>query len=232
MSTDRLLVRVENLHYRYEDGTPALSGIDFQLRHGETAALLGANGSGKTTFLLHLNGLLRGEGRVEIDGLPVEPRHFQTVRRKVGFLFQDPDDQMFMASVFDDVAFGLRQSGQSGEAVQAKVESALAAMQLTALATRPPYHLSAGEKQRAALAGILVLEPDLLVLDEPSTHLDPPARRLLIDLLRGLPQAKILVTHDLAMAQELAARAVFFEKGTARYDGSVADVIARAGWAS
>jgi len=226
------LVRVEGLRYRYEDGTEALRGVDFQLTKGETVALLGPNGSGKTTFVLHLNGLLRGEGVVVIDGLAVENANLAAIRRKVGLLFQDPDEQLFLPTVLDDVAFGPRQLGWPEEKAIARAREALAQVGLTEGIGRPPYHLSLGEKQRAALAGILAMDPELLVLDEPTTHLDPPARQQLVRLLRALPQAKILVTHDVAFARALARRAVFFDAGRLMRDGPLEEVIEKSAWDS
>jgi len=230
MSVSRELVRIRGLRHRYEDGTEALRGVDFSLAAGETVAFLGSNGSGKTTFLLHLNGLLRGEGEVVVAGLPMLDRNLTSIRRKVGLLFQDPDEQLFLPTVLDDVAFAPRQFGWSEEKVQERARTALQQVGLESGWNRPPYHLSAGEKQRAALAGILAMEPDLLALDEPTTHLDPRARRQLIRLLRELPQAKILVTHDLAFAQALATRAVFFEEGRILHDGPLLEVARLTGW--
>lgn len=224
------LVRVRGLRYRYEDGTEALRGVDFSLSAGETVAFLGSNGSGKTTFLLHLNGLLRGEGEIVVAGLRVEERNLTSIRRKVGLLFQDPDEQLFLPTVLDDVAFAPRQLGWSEERVLERAKKALRQVGLESGWNRPPYHLSAGEKQRAALAGILAMEPELLALDEPTTHLDPRARRQLIRLLRELPQAKILVTHDLEFARALASRAVFFEEGRILHDGPLPEVARETGW--
>jgi cobalt/nickel transport system ATP-binding protein len=224
------LVRVVGLRYRYEDGTEALRGVDFQLNEGETAALLGPNGSGKTTFALHLNGLLRGEGLVEIGGHAVDSHSVHEIRRRVGLLFQDPDEQLFMPTVMDDVCFGPRQLGLDEKGAREKAVQALGQVGLKAGWDKPPYHLSAGEKQRAALAGILAMEPDLLVLDEPTTHLDPRGRRHLAALLRSLPQAKIVVTHDLSFARSLAARAAYFEGGRIEADGPLEEIIRRFDW--
>jgi cobalt/nickel transport system ATP-binding protein len=226
------LVRVRGLTYRYPDGTAALRSIDFALNQGERVALLGPNGSGKTTLALHLNGLLRGEGSIEVDGLAMEDRNLGAIRRKVGLLFQDPDEQLFLPTVSDDVSFGPRQLGWPEEKVKARCRQALEQVGLSGDARRPPYHLSAGQKQRAALAGLLAMDPMLLVLDEPTTHLDPPARRQLVELLRGLPQAQILVTHDVGFARALAPRALFFEAGRLTMDRPLEEVIAQTGWDS
>ena len=224
------LIDVQDLHFQYEDGTLALDGVDFQLYPGETVALLGANGSGKTTFVLHLNGLLRGPGKVVVCGMPVEKRTLAAVRQKVGIVFQDPDDQLFMPTVIEDVAFGPINLGLSPADAVERARKALRQVGMHEVEGKAPYHLSAGQKKRVAIAGILAMEPEILVLDEPTTFLDPPAQRALTDLLRGLAQAKVLVTHDLEFAAALASRAVFFEKGRVAGAGRVEEVIDRFGW--
>lgn len=224
------LITARGLRFRYEDGTEALRGVDFDLAPGETVALLGANGSGKTTFALHLNGLLSGEGTLEVAGLPVEKKHFATIRQKIGFVFQDSDEQLFLPTVLEDVAFGPLNLGLSPAAAKARAEETLAAVGMSTLAQRAPYHLSAGEKRRVALAGVLAMQPEILVLDEPTTFLDPPGWRDLVRLLRDLPQAKLLITHDLPFARALATRAVFFEQGRIIGEGSVEEIVTRFGW--
>src|SRR5579872_5538617 len=208
------LVDVSGLRFRYPDGTQALDGIDFALDEGESVALFGANGSGKSTFSLHLNGLLTaGEGTVRVCGLPVSRANLDTVRAKVGLVFQDSDSQLFMPTVLEDVSFGLLNRGMEPPEAEKRAHAALAAVGMSAAADRAPYHLSAGEKRRIALAGILAMDPAVLVLDEPTTFLDPPAQRNLADLLCGLRQAKIVVTHNVRFAQAVCDRAVFFEHG-------------------
>jgi cobalt/nickel transport system ATP-binding protein len=224
------VIDVRGLHFRYGDGTVALRGVDFRLLPGETVALLGANGSGKTTFVLHLNGLLSGKGSVTVCGLPVAKRNLPVLRQKVGIVFQDSDDQLFMPTVLEDVAFGPLNLGLPPEAALARAREALREVGMLESANRAPYHLSAGQKKRVAIAGILAMEPEVLVLDEPTTFLDPPGQRALTDLLRRLPQAKLLVTHDLEFAAALATRAAFFHQGVIAGEGSVADVIARFSW--
>ncbi len=224
------IVEVRGLHYQYDDGTVALRGVDFQLMPGETVALLGANGSGKTTFVLHLNGLLAGRGSVTVCGLPVEKRNLPVLRQKVGIVFQDSDDQLFMPTVLEDVAFGPLNLGHSPDATLTKAREALRQVDMLEAEKKAPYHLSAGQKKRVAIAGILAMEPEILVLDEPTTFLDPPGQRALTELLRELPQAKLLVTHDLEFAGALASRAAFFNHGLIAGEGPVADVIERFHW--
>ena len=226
------IIQVRNLHYSYPDGNVALAGVDFQLEPGETVAMLGANGSGKTTFLLHLLGLVEGrsEGEVIVCGTPVEKRTFARVRRKIGILFQDSDDQLFMPTVEEDVAFGPLNMGLAADEVRSRVSESLRQVGMEHVAGRPPYHLSAGEKRRVALAGVLAMNPEIILLDEPSTFLDPPARSSLVEILHSLDQAKLVVTHDLTLARQLASRAVYFEHGKITSEGDIEQVIAAAGW--
>ena len=225
------LIEVRGLRFRYDDGTEALRGIDFHLDAGETVALLGPNGSGKTTFVLHLNGLLSGgEGTLLVSGLTVERKNYSAIRQKIGFVFQDADEQLFLPTVLEDVAFGPLNLGLSPAQAESAARQALEEVGAITLANRAPYHLSAGEKRRVALAGVLAMRPDILVLDEPTTFLDPPGWRDLVRLLRGLPQAKLLITHDLSFARALASRAVFFEQGRIAGQGTVEEVVSRFHW--
>lgn len=224
------LIEVDDLRYRYDDGTQALDGINFRLYPGECVALLGANGSGKTTFALHLNGLLTGEGRVTVCGLPVDRAHLAEVRRKIGMVFQDSDEQLFMPTVMEDVLFGPVNTGASIEEAQRRATNALERVGMLHAARKAPYHLSAGEKRRVAIAGVLAMAPEILVLDEPTTYLDPPGQTELARLLRSLPQAKLLITHDTRFAQALAHRGVFFEKGKVAAEGPVDTILQRYDW--
>ena len=224
------LIEVRDLHYQYDDGTVALDGVSFQLFPGETVAVFGANGSGKTTFVLHLNGLLAGDGDVRVCGMKLEARNLALVRQKVGLVFQDSDNQLFMPTVIEDVAFGPLNLGLGRDEAQARASAALEEVGMAHASGKAPYHLSAGEKKRVAIAGILAMRPEILVLDEPTTSLDPPGQMALLELLERLPQAKILVTHDVECARLLAHRAVFFEKGRIAGEGPVDEVIARFGW--
>ena len=224
------IIEIRGLRYRYDTGTLALDGVDFQLFPGETVALLGPNGSGKTTFALHLNGLLRGEGFLSVCGLAMENQNLAEIRRKVGLVFQDSDEQLSMPSVLEDVAFGPLSAGRTAEEAR---EIALAALDQAGMryaADKAPYHLSAGEKKRVAVAGVLAMNPEVLVLDEPTTFLDPPAQRDLVALLARLEQSKVLITHDAGLARALASRAVFFERGKIAADGPVEEVVERFHW--
>lgn len=224
------IVDARGIRFSYEPGRDVLRGVDFQLHRGESVAVFGRNGSGKTTFLLHLNGILRGEGHLRVCDLPVTRANLPVIRRRIGFLFQDPEDQLFRPTVLEDVCFGPLQAGLSRAEAEQRARRALSAVGIEEGLDRAPYHLSSGEKQRVALAGILAVEPEVLILDEPTTHLDPPARRALLELLRGLPQAKLIVTHDAPFARALCPRAVFFEQGRIVADGPCADIIRRFGW--
>jgi cobalt/nickel transport system ATP-binding protein len=224
------LILVRALRYQYDDGTLALNGVNFHLEQGETVALLGANGSGKTTFALHLIGLLSGEGTVEVCGLPVNSKNLAEVRRKIGLVFQDSESQLFMPTVLEDVAFGPLNHGLSPEKAAERALAALEQVGMSAVAGKAPYHLSAGEKKRVAIAGILAVEPDILVLDEPTTFLDPPGQRALAQLLSALPQAKILITHDMPFARAMCSRAAFFKTGVIVEEGSVEQMAQRYEW--
>ena len=224
------VVRARNLRFRYDSGYEALRGVDFHLHKGENVAILGPNGSGKTTFLLHLNGILRGEGDLAVCDTPLSQASLPAIRRQVGFLFQDPEDQLFRPSVLEDVCFGPLQAGRTRAEAEARARQMLEQVGVRDGWERPPHQLSGGEKQRVALAGILAVDPAVLVLDEPTTHLDPPARRHLLELLKSLPQAKVVVTHDTAFARALCERAVFFEAGRIVADGPISDIVNRFSW--
>ncbi len=224
------LVLVRGLRYQYDDGTLALNGVDFRLDEGETVALLGANGSGKTTFALHLNGLLAGEGTVEVCGLTVNSKNLVEVRRRIGLVFQDSESQLFMPTVLEDVAFGPLNHGLNPQKAAERAMAALEQVGMSAAAGKAPYHLSAGEKKRVAIAGILAVDPDILVLDEPTTFLDPPGQRALARLLPALPQAKILITHNMPFARAMCSRAAFFSNGLIAAEGSVEQIAQRYEW--
>lgn len=219
-------VEVRDVGYSYPDGHVALDGVDLAIRPGERLALLGPNGAGKTTLMLHLNGVLMPtRGHVAIDGTRIEKRSLREVRRRVGLVFQDPDDQLFMPTLAEDVAFGPANFGVEGSALVARVDEALAAVGMTEHATRSPHHLSGGQRRRGALASVLSCRPDVLVLDEPSANLDPVARRELADTLLGIDTTMIVVTHDLPYAAQLCERAVIVDAGRVVADGPILDIL-------
>jgi cobalt/nickel transport system ATP-binding protein len=225
------MIAVRQLRYAYPDGTVALDGIDFDLREQETVVLLGANGSGKTTFVLCLAGLLpAASGSISIGGIMLTKSTAPELRRQLGLVFQDADDQLFLPTVLDDVMFGPLNHGFTRTEAERVARESLARTGVTSGYDRPPYHLSAGEKRRVAIAGVLAMNPRVLVLDEPTTYLDPPGQRDLITILRTLPQAKVLVTHDVYFAQALGARAVFFQKGKVVGAGTVSEIVERFTW--
>ncbi|MGV0643322.1 ABC transporter ATP-binding protein [Mycolicibacterium sp. XJ2546] len=222
-------IRIEALRYIYPDGQVALDGVDLTVAPGERIAVLGPNGAGKTTLMLHLNGVLTATaGTVEICGIPLNRKSVQELRRRVGLVFQDPDDQLFMPTVAQDVAFGPANFGVRGEALAARVGRALQAVSLTEQAERSPTHLSAGQRRRAALATVLACEPDILVLDEPSANLDPVARRELAETLTGLDATMLIVTHDLPYAAQLCQRAVVMDSGVIVADGPITEILSDA----
>ena len=217
---------VAGLAYAYPDGHQALFGVDLHVHQGERVALLGPNGAGKTTLVLHLNGILTaGEGTVSVSGLPVTKANLAEVRRRVGIVFQDPDDQLFMGSVREDVAFGLKNLGLRGAELDARVVAALEQVGMVDFIDRPPHHLSFGQRRRVAVATVLAMEPEVLVLDEPSSNLDPASRRELADILRSLDVTVLMVTHDLPYAFELCPRAVVLSDGVVVADGATRDVL-------
>jgi cobalt/nickel transport system ATP-binding protein len=196
------------------------------VERGERVALLGPNGAGKTTLVLHLNGILTaGRGTVRVAGLPVEKAHLKEIRRRVGIVFQDPDDQLFMPTVREDVAFGPATLGLRGEELAARVERALEQVGMAEHADRPPHHLSFGQRRRVAVATVLAMEPEILVLDEPSSNLDPAGRRELADVLRSLDVTVLMVTHDLPYALELCPRSVVLSGGVIAADGRTRDLL-------
>lgn len=218
---------LEGVAYAYPGGHQALFGVDLHVHRGERVALLGPNGAGKTTLVLHLNGILTpGRGSVTVSGLPVTDGNLLEVRRRVGIVFQDPDDQLFMPTVRDDVAFGPANLGLRGEALETRVGEALSAVGVADLADRAPHHLSFGQRRRVAIATVLAMNPEVLVLDEPSSNLDPTSRRELAEILRSIDVTILMVTHDLPYAVELCERAVVLSGGTLVADGPTRDVLA------
>jgi cobalt/nickel transport system ATP-binding protein len=221
------LVAVSDLAFTYPDGTPALEGVTFTLHHGESVGLVGANGAGKSTLLLHLAGVLvASRGSVRVGDWPVTPRTLPQVRRSVGMVFQDPDDQLFMPTVEDDVAFGPASLGLPPDEVEAQVSAALDRVGALHLRRRPPHRLSAGEKRAVAIATVLAMSPGVLVMDEPSSNLDPRARRRLIEQLRAFEHTKIIATHDLDLVLDVCARTIVLAGGRAVADGPSRELLA------
>ncbi len=224
-----LALAVSDLVFAYPDGTEALTGVDLAVTPGERVALLGPNGAGKTTLLLSLIGILRPQrGTVTVGDVVLSPDTLAEVRRRIGIVFQDPDDQLFMPTVARDVAFGPANLGLGPDDVALRSEAALAAVGLGEVANRAPHHLSGGEARRAAIATVLAMEPEVLVLDEPTSNLDPTGRRELADLLTGLDTTVVIVTHDLPFALELCGRSVVLDGGRVTADGPTAALLADA----
>jgi len=227
-------IEVQRLAFAYPDGRQTLFGVDLSIEPGERVALLGPNGAGKTTFVLHLNGILgavaggTGAGVVRIGGLDVSRDTLGEVRRRVGLVFQDPDDQLFMPTVADDVGFGPANLGLRGDDLHTRVTAALEQVGMADHADRPPHHLSFGQRRRVAVATVLAMQPQVLVLDEPSSNLDPASRRELADIITGLDVTVLMVTHDLPYALQLCGRSVLLDGGRIVADGSTRDVLADA----
>ncbi len=220
------VLRVENLEFTYPDGRQALRGVTFAIYPGEKVALVGPNGAGKSTLMLHLNGILRSRhGRVQVDGMEVRDEHLGHIRARVGLVFQNPDDQLFSPTVFEDVAFGPLHMGYPEAEVRARVQRALAMVGMTGFEERITHHLSVGERKRIAIATVLAMDPSILVLDEPSAGLDPRARRSLINLLRTLSLTMLVSTHDMRLVQELFPRTIILDEGHVVADGPTAELL-------
>ncbi len=224
-----IAVEVTNLHYRYRDERIALDGVSFQIKEGESVGLIGPNGAGKSTLLMHFNGILPetlpAQSSVKIFGKEISSTNMYIIRREVGLLFQDPDDQLFCSTVYEDVAFGPQQFGISEQEIKQRVKSALTKVGLVGFEKRSPHHLSTGEKQRVCLAGILACEPKVLVLDEPTSGLDPRGRRQLKELLQTIQATKIIATHDLELVTELCERTIVLDEGKIIADGSTISIL-------
>ncbi|MGC9521656.1 MAG: energy-coupling factor ABC transporter ATP-binding protein [Anaerolineae bacterium] len=218
-------IEISGLHFAYPDGREALRGVNLRVEEGEKVALVGPNGAGKSTLLLHLNGLLLGEGAVRVRGRAVREPHLAQIRAQVGFVFQNPDDQLFSPTVYDDVAFGPLYAGLAEDEVRRCVERALDQVDLEGYGDRIPAHLSLGEKKRAAIATVLAMRPDVLALDEPTSGLDPRTRRRLIGLLQGLPQTMVIATHDMNLVAGICGRAVILDEGRIVADGPMHELM-------
>ena len=221
-------LRFTDVHYTYPNGYEALKGVDFFISHGEKVALLGLNGAGKSTVLLHTNGLLLPtSGEVNVGGIPVTKKTLRTVRQSVGMVFQNADDQLFMSTVEEDVAFGPLNMGLEGEEVERRVSTALEMVGASDLRSRSPFRLSGGQKKRVAIATVLSMEPSILVMDEPTSELDLEARRQVCDIVRAFHHTCLIATHDMALARELCERAIIITDGRVTADGPVDEITAQ-----
>ncbi len=219
------VLSVKDLLFDYPDGHVALRGVSFTLKANDKVALVGPNGAGKSTLMLHLNGILQGKGLIEISGVRLTRNNLPAIRSMVGLVFQNPDDQLFSPTVFEDVAFGPLHMGLPEAEVRARVDAALEAVNMSAYRERLSHHLSVGEKKRIAIATVLSMKPQILILDEPSAGLDPRARRLLINLLRDLPISMLVSTHDMALVKELFTRTIVMDDGKIVADGITAKIM-------
>jgi len=214
------IVRFENVTFKYPDGTSALNGVSFLITHGESVGIVGANGSGKTTLLMHLNGyLLPTSGTINIGDFILNKKTRMEIRKKVGVVFQNPDDQLFMPTVYEDVAFGPINMGLDESSVDIKVRRALEIVGCYDLKDKPPHHLSGGQKRAVAIASVIAMEPDILAMDEPSSNLDPKSRRSLINLLKSFSHTKIIASHDLDMILDVCERCIVIKDGIVVADG-------------
>ena len=219
-------IELIDVYFSYPDGHDALLGVTLTVQHGERVAILGPNGAGKSTLCLHLNGILRARsGRVTVGGSVVGDRSLAEVRRRVGVVFQDPDDMLFMPTVVQDVAFGPANLGLDRDEIALRVAAALRMVGMTGVEDRPPHHLSFGQRKRVAAAAVLAMEPDVLVLDEPSSNMDPRSRREFAEILACLPQTLVMVTHDLPYAWQLCSRAVIIDQGRVAADGPIDQIL-------
>lgn len=224
-------LRISALAYAYPDGHQALFGVNLEIQKGERVALLGPNGAGKTTLVLHLNGIIpTQQGSVSVAGAVVDAKNKESlkhIRERVGIVFQDPDDQLFMPTVFEDVSFGPYNFGLRGDDLKRVVTDALAKVGMLEFADRPPHHLSFGQRRRVAVATVLAMNPEILVLDEPSSNLDPASRRELAAILKELNVTILMVTHDLPYALELCERSVILSGGVIAADERTADLFSK-----
>ncbi|HNY49512.1 MAG TPA: ATP-binding cassette domain-containing protein [Smithella sp.] len=221
------IVEFKNVSFRYPDGTLALKDISFRITHGESVGIIGANGAGKSTLLMHMNGyLMPTSGTVNIGDVYLTQKTQQEIRRKVGIVFQNPDDQLFMPTVYEDVAFGPLNLGLDEAAVRERVNFALNLVNGLELKNKPPHHLSCGQKSAVAIASVIAMEPDILAMDEPAANLDPRSRRLLINLLKTFAHSKIIASHDLDLIMDVCRRCIIIREGTVVADGPVSEILA------
>lgn len=219
------IIETRNLTFAYHDGAPVLDAVTLSILHNDSVGLIGPNGAGKSTLLMTFNGILRGTGEVVIDGALIDGGNLRDIRRKVGWIAQDSDDQLFMPTLFDDVAFGPLNMGLGEAEIRDRVKEALERVGLAGLSSRPPHHLSGGEKKAAAIATVLSMKPDVMLLDEPTNNLDHAARRSLIEFLKNLPVTRLIASHDLEMVLELCRRVVLLDHGRIVADGPAREIL-------
>lgn len=207
-------IEIKGLNFSYPDGTKALRDINLDVNNGESLGIIGPNGAGKSTFLLHLNGILKSEGSIRILGMDMNDKNLHEIRRKVGLIFQDPDNQLFMPTVFDDVSFGPINIGLSRQEVEKSVNEALRNVGMSNFSKRTSHHLSFGEKKRISIATALSMKPEIMALDEPTSNLDPKARYDLIELLKSISKTKVIASHDLEMIFEVCSHVLILDKGS------------------
>lgn len=210
---NNIAIKIKNLHYRYPDGNYVLKGIDLVIKEGEKIGIIGENGSGKTTLILHLNGILRGEGEIWIFDKKLGKDNINEIRKMVGIVFQDPDDQLFSTTVFDDIAYGPLNMKLKIEEVKNRVNLALKEVELEGYQNRSPWHLSLGEKKRASIATILSIKPEIIIFDEPTANLSPKFRRKIIEIIKNLKKTVIIATHDIQLIKETCSRTILIEDG-------------------
>ncbi len=218
-------IEIKDLSFSYPDGTDVLFGVTLDVFEGEFLGIIGPNGAGKSTLLLHLNGILRGSGRIKIFDADIKDKNLPEIRRKVGLVFQDPDNQLFMPTVFDDVGFGPVNMGLAKSEIEDAVTKALKEVDMLAAMKKPSHHLSFGEKKRVSIATVLSMDPQILVLDEPSSNLDSKHRRQLIALLKKLNHTKVIATHDLDLVSQICSRVALLDKGGIAAIGSASDIL-------
>lgn len=218
-------IKIRDLVFTYPDGTCALNGISIDVHEGQKLAVIGSNGAGKTTLMLHLNGILKGKGHIEIQGLEINPETVREIRKRVGIVFQNPDDQLFMPTVFDDIAFGLKNIGLTDEEIKIRVRESLNEVGLPGFENRNSFHLSMGEKKRVATATVLSMRPSIIALDEPTGSLDPKGRREITKLIQKLEGTVIIVTHDLELSSRTCERVVVMWRGKITADGQTREIL-------
>jgi len=221
-----MILKIENLSYSYDNSRRILTNINISLKEGEKAAIIGSNGAGKSTLLFNILGVLTpSSGQIFVDGLELNSKNLLQIRKIAGLVWQNPDDQLFMNKVYDDLAFGLRNYGTDEKQVQKIVEHVLEKLGISSLKSRSPQRLSFGEKRKVAIGTILAMEPKIMLLDEPSSFLDPSSRRHLIEQLSSLPQAMIVATHDLDLASKIADRVIILKNGSIAVDGKADEIL-------